>query len=99
LLFAANLPFPVELSALAMVGLILRWMMQRDATNDSAILVRLERLEASEAEQRHLKHALLNRLAGLKGTLLVILHAARHCTCDALTPVLPLLEELVAEDP
>lgn len=99
LLLATDVPLPVELTAMGMVGTILLWLIRRENQQDTDTQVRLTRLEATEAEQRHLKHALLNRLAGLKGSLLVVKQTAENCSCGAMHPVLPLLEELVAEEP
>lgn len=95
MLAVADVPLPLELSALAMVGLILRVYIGRENRLNNDRDVRLERLEAARDEQRHLKHMVLNQLAGVTGTLAAARQAAMRCTCGAMVPILPLLDNLL----
>ena len=90
-MLAADVPLPVEISAMAMVGLFLRWLMQRDSRNDEDVEKRLKKLEKHADWQRHLKHVFLNRLAYCRGTFLLVRQQALLCKCGAMTPVLALL--------
>lgn len=99
-LAAAGTPFPVEVGALAMVGLILRWLVRRENLADAGTLGRIDALEAevaqlrsSESEQRHAKHELIVENAALRNAQTLLVRAARACSCQALHPLIPLLEE------
>lgn len=100
-MLALEVPFPVELTALAMVGLVLRWALARDdkahAGHDSRIMTleaEMRVVRESESEQRHLKHALLNQIGAARGALVLVSSAARTCKCDAMAPLIPLLDAL-----
>lgn len=97
-LLAADVPLPVELTALAMVGVILRFLLQRDDSAAKERDRRLDALEAERDEQRHLKHVVINQLAGITGSLALIKTAAERCTCGAVTPVMPLIDNLLSKE-
>lgn len=97
-IFAADVPLPVELTALAMVGLILRVYLGRESKAQADRDSRLKALEDEADEQRHMKHLVLNQLAGLTGTLALVRAAAERCTCGAIAPVLPLIERLLDKE-
>lgn len=94
-IYATDVPLPVELTALAMVGLILRVYLGREAKAAAQRDRRLDELEAEADEQRHMKHLVLNQLAGITGTLALVQAAAQRCSCGALAPLLPLIERLL----
>lgn len=97
-LYAADVPLPIEMTALVMVGLILRVYLGRESKQQSELAKRLDAIEAEADEQRHIKHMVLNRLAGITGTLALVKAAAERCTCGATAPVLPLIERLLARE-
>lgn len=97
-----GVPLPVEMTALVMVGLILRWLLRRENKTDSirderiaALEAEVGELRASESEQRHLKHVVLNQLTIIRGTFALAKQQAEQCTCDAMTPVIPLLDNIL----
>lgn len=103
-LLAMDVPLPIEMGALVMVGMILRWLIRRENHTEALDEKRLTRLEGridelqnDVSEQRHLKHTLLNQLAAIRGSILVIRRAAERCTCESMIPVLPVLEMLEKE--
>lgn len=98
ILAAADIPLPVEVSALALVGAVLRWFIVRDNQADRDREARLVLLEEARDEQRHLKHLVINQLASITGTLRLIQIAAERCTCGAVAPVLPLIQNLLTEE-
>lgn len=108
-LIAADIPLPQEMTAMAMVGMFLLWLIRRENrrevqvdTETRARVLALESevtgLQALYDEQRHLKHAWVNRFAGLRGSLVVTLNATERCTCGAMTQVTPLLTTILAAD-
>jgi hypothetical protein len=40
----------------------------------------------------------INRLAGVTASIATVRLAAGRCTCDAMTPVLPLLDQLAEQE-
>lgn len=99
-LTATDLPLPQEMTAMAMVGTFFLWLIRRENRRGNQTDTRLSKLESTAEAQRHLKHAWINRFAGLRGTLTITLYAAERCTCGAMTQVTPLLRNvLTAEDP
>lgn len=99
-LLAAGTPFPVEVGALAMVGLVLRWLVRRENLADAGTLARIDALEAevaqlrsSESDQRRRKHELIVENAALRNAHTLLARAARACSCQALDPIISLLEE------
>lgn len=104
-LYAVQVPLPVEMSALVMVGLILRWMVRREAMTDVSRDERIAALEAEvasiregESEQRHLKHLVINQVTAMRGSLEMIKLAAQRCSCGAVSPVIPLIDNLLAKE-
>lgn len=97
-LIAMDVPFPVELTALAMVGLILRVYIGRENKDKELQDRRLTALEHDASEQRHLKHAQINANVALRGALELVHIEAQRCTCDALAPVLPLIRNLLHKE-
>ena len=106
-LLAAEIPFPVELSALALVGFILRWLVVRENRADDSMLKRIEHLErdlaamtVAQSEERRLKHAALNDAASRGMAVHLMAAAARHCTCGQMDQILYLVESTgVVPDP
>lgn len=101
LLLAYDVPLPLELPALAMVGLVLRWLVKREAVADTATLQRITDLEAQleemrdeQSQERHLKHGALNRAIAAEQTLRLVKIAAGRCSCGALDQILSLLAEV-----
>lgn len=97
-LAAADVPLPAELTALALVAVVLRWFIVRDNQADRDRDARLIALEAKADEQRHLKHMVLNQLARIVPSLALIQVASERCTCGAMTQVLPLIENLLTAE-
>lgn len=95
---SSGVPFPIEMTALVMVGLILRVYIVRENKSREEHAKRLKALEEEVDEQRHLKHLVINQLAGITGTLSLVQAAASRCTCGAVAPVLPLIENLLAKE-
>jgi signal transduction histidine kinase len=95
-LLAADVPLPVELSAMAMVGLVLRWLIRRDSRKDRDMEERVQLLEQKADEQRHLKHEFRNRVTVVRGSLELARQAAEHCTCGAMDTVKPLLDQILS---
>jgi hypothetical protein len=96
---SAAVVIPALLTALSLLGLVLKWLIQREATTDTQTLERISKLEsevellrADQSEQRRLKHEALNRAAGLSLAARMLLTSARHCTCGALTHVVELVD-------
>lgn len=111
-LLAVDMPTWRELSALAMVGLILRWMIARenrrevrDLNVDAATHRRITSLERNVGalrrevtEQRHLKHDFEGKVIALQNALKLVRIQARRCSCGALDPIQQLLEEIGTHD-
>lgn len=98
---AMDVPFPVELTALAMVGLVLRWaLMRQNRSHDEhdARLTKIEQdLEATRVAkdiERSLKHALKNEVTAVRATIGVLVPQARRCSCGTMDPLMPVLERL-----
>lgn len=96
---SAAVIIPALLAALSLLGLVLKWLIQRETTTDALTLERISRLEAEvellradQSEQRRLKHDALNRAAGLAMTARLLLVSARRCTCGELTHVVELID-------
>lgn len=103
-LVAAQVPLPVEMTALVMVGLVLRYSLHKDAKSDSDQESRITRLEDTVLEnrqrideQRHLKHAALNRIAGITGMLMLLRQQIALCTCGAMGPLLPVVDQIIEQ--
>lgn len=103
-LAAVDVPFPVELTALAMVGLVLRWALGRqNRAHDehdrriADIERELDRTRADKDTERHLKHAWRREVTAMRMALLTMLPLARGCTCGTMDPLLPVLERLATE--
>lgn len=101
LLAAVDAPLPLEMSALVMVGIILRWFVMRENKSSARHDQRLEEIEAEMtvlrlegSEQRHLKHVFMNQLTGTQAALALVLNTARNCSCNAMDSVIPVLERL-----
>lgn len=104
LLAAVDLPIPVELSALAMVGLVLRWALIRqnrahDEHDERLTVIETELRETREAKdiERQLKHAWKNEVTAMRATLAVMLPQAKRCTCATMEPLIPVLEKLALD--
>lgn len=100
-LYAAEVPLPVEITALAMVAVVLRWLLSRENTAVLSHEARVATLEADMAnvraeasEQRHLKHEFINRVTGMQAAIALVLASARSCSCGAMEPILPVLDQL-----
>jgi hypothetical protein len=90
---------PVLLAAFSLVGVVMRWLVQRETTIDAKTDVRISKLEAEvellraeQSEQRRLKHDALNRAAGLSMTARLLLAGARRCSCGELEQVVDLVD-------
>lgn len=104
LLAAVDVPFPVEITALAMVGLVLRWaLMRQNRAHDehdrrlSEIEDELNATRAAKDQERHLKHAWRNEVSAMRATLGVMLPIVKNCSCGTMDPLLPVLERLVTD--
>jgi hypothetical protein len=97
-LYAVNLPLGVEITALVMVGAILKVFLRRDDTRFSRLEQKVEALEADNKEQHHLKHEFRNRLAAVHYALSLVIAEARTCTCGALDTLLPVLEQITSRE-
>lgn len=103
-LAAADVPFPIEITALIMVGMVLRWALGRQNRAHDEHDRRIEDIEqqlrdtaeAKDAE-RHLKHAWKNEVATMRATIGVMLPLIRNCSCGTMDPLLPVLERLVTD--
>lgn len=89
----------VEKGALGALFFVLWWLTRRSDRNHNEERAERLKLEAQLAnanaeisEQRHQKHDAINRQAAAEGTLKLVKAAARRCTCEAMTPLVPLLE-------
>lgn len=96
---SAAVVIPALLAALSLLGLVLKWLIQRESTTDALTLERISKLEAEvellradQSEQRRLKHDALNRAAGLSMATRMLLDSARHCTCGQLAHVVELVD-------
>lgn len=101
ILAAADLPLPVELTALAMVGLVIRWSLGRMTRDQDEHEKRMTALEAEMAEvreeasqQRHLKHNLDNRITAMGSAIFMMLPQAQACECGSMSRLVPILEHL-----
>lgn len=101
LLTAVDAPLPLEMSALVMVGIILRWFVIREnksASRHDERLVELEEemahLREEASAERHRKHVYLNQLTGIQAAFALVLSTAHTCTCNAMDAVIPVLEKL-----
>lgn len=93
-LYASGLPVPIQLTALCMVGLILRVFIRRDDNRFARMEAQLAEVQAEAQEQHHLKHLLANQITARDVALKMILPPARACTCDVMTPYISTLEFL-----
>lgn len=103
-LAAVDVPFPVELTALAMVGLVLRWALSRQNKNHDEHEERIAEMErrweeavADYSAQRHLKHAWRNEVTAMRATLGVLVPAAQRCSCGTMEPLIPVLVKLATD--
>jgi hypothetical protein len=101
---APGVPFPIEMTALVMVGLVLRWALGRDSKSHnerderiSSLESRMREVEEEADTQRHLKHALNNQVTAMKTTITMMLPFAKQCTCGTVIPLIPILERLALE--
>lgn len=105
LLFAVDVPLPIEMTALVMVGLVLRWSLGRQNRESAGADVRMSRLEAKvdhNAEeidrQRHFKHDFLNQITAVYASIVMLRETAvDRCTCHAFDPYIPVLDALIAD--
>lgn len=104
ILAAVDVPFPIELTALAMVGLVLRWSLSRQNKAHDEHEGRIADMERrlddavdSYNTQRHLKHAWAREVAATRATLGTMLPLAKNCSCGTMDPLIPVLEKLATE--
>lgn len=97
-LYAVDLPLPVEMTALVMVGLILRVFLRRDDHRFQRIETDVEQLRRENQEQRHLKHEYRNQLTALQYALSLTLAEAERCSCGALDTIRPTLKQIIARE-
>jgi hypothetical protein len=90
---------PVLLAALSLVGLVLKWLIQRETDTDSRMVERIAALELEviglrerQSEERRLKHDALNRAGGLAMAVRLLLGSARRCSCGELRDVVDLID-------
>ena len=102
-LAALQVPFPVEMTALVMVGLVLRWFLRKDSVLDQQHEKRVAALEKAVAQnrkdidlQRHRAHAALNRVAAVSGMVLLVKAQVERCTCGQMEAIVPLFDQIVA---
>ena len=100
-LAVTDVPLPAELGALALVGLVLHWALQRFSGTDQATLDRINKLETQLedlrtewSKERHLKHDALNRAASMSMTVRLLVAAARQCTCGNMHAILELVDRV-----
>lgn len=96
-LAAADVPFPVELTALAMVGLVLRFLLRRDARAHDKHDRRLTAVEKELRQQHTAKHAALNEITAMRAAIAIIVTQAQKCSCGTMEPLLPVLTRLSLE--
>lgn len=103
-LIAVEVPLPVEMTALVMVGLVLRWSLSRqnrvhDEHEDRLNQIEVELAETREAKdiERHLKHAWKNEVTATRATLAMIYPQAARCSCGTMEPLLETLRKLAVE--
>lgn len=101
---AMDVPFPVELTALAMVGLVLRWALIRQNRSHDEHDARISRIEEdleverlARLEEKHLKHAWRNEVTSLRATIAMVLPTAQRCSCGTMEPLLPVLQRLATD--
>lgn len=97
-LAAVDVPFPVELSALAMVGFVLRWALARQNKAHDQHEDRLSKVEEQLRVKSTEKHALANQITALRTAVKLIIPTAEQCTCGSMERLLPTLHSL-ATDP
>lgn len=97
MMLAYDVPLPVEMTALAMVGVILHFFLRRDASSHTKHDIRLTRIEAELDNQRTAKHALRNELTAFRASLAMLLPTAKNCTCGAMASLVPIIERLTTE--
>lgn len=102
LLLAVQVPLPIEMTALVMVGLVLRWSLGRQTRAANHIDARMTELEGriskNRAEidrQRHWKHEFRNQLSGVYATMVMMREAANRCDCEAFDPLIPVLDQII----
>lgn len=97
---------PADLSALAVLALIVVWFTRwadrtdKGRTSDltqsraeaDALQVRLDACRDENAEQRAQKHDALNRLAAAQQRVGLARKLARNCTCGAMTSLIVLID-------
>lgn len=96
-LAAVEVPFPVELTALAMVGLVLRWALARQSREHDQHDARLSALEEQSSHERHLKHAWRNEVTAMRATIAMMVPIAQRCSCGSMDPLVPVLERLALD--
>lgn len=104
MLAAVDVPFPVEMTALAMVGLVLRWSLIRQNRSHDEHDARLTSIEVELAEtraekdiQRQLKHAWKNEVTATRAALAVLVPQAAKCECGTMEPLMPVLRKLAID--
>lgn len=97
LLAVSDVPLPIELSAMAMVGLVLRFLLKRDARAHTKHDARLTSIEAELNVQRSAKHAYLNEITAMRAAIAIIVTQAQKCSCGTMEPLLPVLTRLSLE--
>lgn len=100
-LLAVDIPFPVELSSLALVAVVLRYFLHRDALSHTHHDERLTAIEEQlnyerdmTSEQRRLKHALQNEVSATRAVISVVVPQAAKCSCGVMEPLIPVLQQL-----
>ncbi len=100
-LVATEAPLPVQVTAMVLVAIVLRYLLRRDDSTHiqhekrlNEMQAEISRLNSGEAEQRHLKHLLNNRITGIQAALALLIPAAEKCTCGQMSPFLPVLVRL-----
>lgn len=90
---------PVLLAAFSLVGVVMRWLVQRETTIDAKTHERISKLEAEievlragQSEERRQKHDERNRAAGLSMTARLLMAAARKCTCGEMAHIVDLVD-------
>lgn len=105
-LFAWEPPLePVEITALAILALVVRHFLKRDDTDETHTLERIaaleskvEFLEKAMSAERTAKHEAMATAASLRGTLQVVQFIGAECTCGTFPRLAPLMVEALRRD-
>ncbi len=100
---AVEAPLPVNITAMALVALVLRYLLKKDGKSHDAHDARLSELEAEveavrkdASDQRGRAHKLENTITGQVAALAMLLPAAEKCSCGTMAPYVPVLYRLTA---